>query len=72
MLLKGHFALVECEKTFLKEGKKFTLITQNIDGFHKKAGNQNVIEMHGNLFKTRCTECSDVRENMTPVLYKKQ
>jgi NAD-dependent SIR2 family protein deacetylase len=66
---KGHYALVECEKRFLKDGKKFCLITQNVDGNHKDVGTKNVIEMHGNLFKTRCTKCADVEENRAAVIY---
>ena len=69
---QGHYALVECEKRFLKEGKKFTLLTQNVDGFHRDAGTKNLIEMHGNLFKTRCTKCSNIEENREPIIYTKQ
>jgi NAD-dependent deacetylase len=47
----GHDALVEME-TFYPE---FTLITQNVDGFHQLAGSQNVIELHGNIFRTKCS-----------------
>jgi len=36
---------------------------QNIDGLHKRAGSSNIIELHGNLFKTRCTKCGDVSVN---------
>lgn len=32
----------------------FTLITQNVDGLHQRAGNKNVIELHGNIHRTRC------------------
>jgi NAD-dependent SIR2 family protein deacetylase len=42
---KGHHSLVECENRFAKENKIFTLITQNVDGLHLKAGSKNVIEM---------------------------
>ncbi|HSG29934.1 MAG TPA: NAD-dependent deacylase [Thermodesulfobacteriota bacterium] len=52
----GHFALVELENK--KEG--FTLITQNIDGLHKKAGNKSMIEMHGNIWQMRCTKCGHI------------
>jgi len=31
-----------------------TLITQNVDGLHQRAGSSNVIEFHGNLFANRC------------------
>ena len=49
----GHFALVEIEKHI----PQFTLITQNVDGLHRMAGNQNVLELHGNIQRVRCSEC---------------
>ena len=47
----GHFALAEIESRV----PRFTLITQNIDGLHEKAGSRNIIELHGNLWRVRCT-----------------
>lgn len=35
--------------------RKFTLITQNIDGLHQRAGSRNVVELHGSIFRTRCS-----------------
>jgi NAD-dependent deacetylase len=35
----------------------FTLVTQNIDGLHQKAGSNNVIELHGNIWRARCISC---------------
>ena len=35
----------------------FTLVTQNIDGLHQKAGSRNVIELHGNIWRARCIAC---------------
>jgi NAD-dependent deacetylase len=32
----------------------FTLITQNVDGLHQRAGSRNVIELHGNITRTKC------------------
>jgi len=49
----GHTALAEMEKWV----RIFTLITQNVDGLHYKAGNRNVLELHGNLQRVRCSEC---------------
>ncbi len=46
----GHLALVELEKRV----STFTLITQNVDGLHQQAGSQNVIELHGNIMRTKC------------------
>lgn len=60
---QAHKALAEFEKCWKESGKKFTLITQNIDGLHQRAGSPNVIELHGSLFKTRCTSCETVEEN---------
>jgi NAD-dependent deacetylase len=56
----GHFALAEIEGRV----PQFTLITQNIDGLHKKAGSRNIIELHGNLWKVRCTRCETVSEDL--------
>ena len=46
----GHLALVEIER----QVPCFTLITQNVDGLHQRAGSHNVIELHGNIQRTRC------------------
>lgn len=37
----------------------FLLITQNVDGLHRRAGNQKILEIHGNIFTARCTSCSN-------------
>ncbi len=43
---------------FLESMKKdFLLVTQNVDGLHKRAGSKNVIEIHGNIFISKCTGC---------------
>ncbi len=49
----GHYALVEIEK----RTTHFTLITQNVDGLHRMAGSQNVLELHGNIQRVRCADC---------------
>ncbi|MGI9262296.1 MAG: SIR2 family NAD-dependent protein deacylase [Woeseiaceae bacterium] len=46
----GHFALAELQEHL----KQLTLITQNVDGLHQRAGSKGVVEFHGNLFSTRC------------------
>ena len=59
---KGHYALVDLEKYFKEAGKEYYLITQNIDGLHRKAGSnpQNMFEIHGNIFFMRCSKnCTD-------------
>ena len=55
----AHYALVEIERG----SPQFTLITQNIDGLHSKAGSRNVLEIHGNIWKVRCTRCRAVTDN---------
>ena len=46
----GHLALAEMERL----APRFTLITQNVDGLHQRAGSRNVIELHGNIMRTVC------------------
>jgi NAD-dependent deacetylase len=36
---------------------EFTLVTQNIDGLHQKAGSRDVIELHGSIWRARCRRC---------------
>src|SRR5437763_11075739 len=55
----GHLALAALEERF---ADGFTLVTQNVDGLHQAAGNRNVLEVHGSLHRTRCTECGAVRD----------
>ncbi|CAG0880458.1 unnamed protein product [Darwinula stevensoni] len=59
----AHIAIAECEKRLQKEGRDLVVITQNIDGLHARAGSSNIIELHGNLFKTKCLECGEVAVN---------
>lgn len=53
----GHRALAELQRT----GPVRTIITQNIDGLHQRAGATEVIEVHGTLHDTVCLSCSDRR-----------
>jgi NAD-dependent deacetylase len=41
---------------------ELTLVTQNIDGLHAKAGSRDVLELHGNIWRGRCTRCGAVEE----------
>eukprot|EP00062_Callorhinchus_milii_P026269 gi/632988188/ref/XP_007882970.1/ PREDICTED: NAD-dependent protein deacylase sirtuin-5, mitochondrial [Callorhinchus milii] len=59
----AHIAIAECEARLSKQGRKVVVVTQNIDDLHKRAGSKNVLEIHGSLFKTRCTNCNNVTEN---------
>lgn len=53
----GHVALAEMER----RGSLHSLITQNIDGLHQKAGNTEAltIEMHGSIREVVCMECGE-------------
>lgn len=50
----GHYALAQLESRC----KNFSLITQNVDGYHRRAGSKNVIELHGSIMLSRCSGCS--------------
>lgn len=52
----GHEALVQLERHLGPE--RFALVTQNVDGLHRAAGSQRVLELHGALARVRCTRCS--------------
>lgn len=47
----GHEALAELEHHV----PEFVLITQNVDGLHRQAGSQRVIELHGNIQRSKCS-----------------
>ncbi|KAL6043654.1 hypothetical protein STEG23_016083 [Scotinomys teguina] len=59
----GHMAIAQCEARLRDQGRRVVVITQNIDELHRKAGTKNLLEIHGTLFKTRCTSCGTVTEN---------
>jgi NAD-dependent deacetylase len=40
----------------------FTLITQNVDGLHRRAGSRNIVELHGDLTRVRCSREGVVAE----------
>lgn len=50
---KGHYAIAKLENMF----PAFTLITQNVDRLHQRAGSQNVLELHGNIVENHCFKC---------------
>ncbi len=49
----AHHILARMEEHF----EDFTLITQNIDNYHKEAGSRNIVELHGNAWRSACTAC---------------
>lgn len=64
----GHLALVAMEERF---GDRFTLITQNVDGLHLRAGNSlaRTYQIHGNVFYMRCSlECNEAVYPIPPAV----
>jgi len=49
----AHKALVELEI----RKPRFTLITQNVDGLHDRAGSGKILKLHGDLWRMRCSTC---------------
>ena len=56
----AHRALAEFEA---QHDADFTLVTQNVDDLHQRAGSNNVFPMHGELSKSRCTACEIVEDS---------
>lgn len=62
----AHQTLVELERRI----EHFWLITQNVDGLHALAGSQRLSEIHGNIWKVRCTQCNRISSNRDlPLVY---
>jgi NAD-dependent deacetylase len=63
----GHTALAELER----RATRFTLITQNVDGLHDRAGSRNILKVHGDLWSLRCCSCGrervDLSESIAPL-----
>jgi NAD-dependent deacetylase len=60
----GHAALVEIER----RKRSFTLVTQNVDGLHDRAGSRRVLKLHGDIWIVRCTACRrERRDERTPL-----
>jgi NAD-dependent deacetylase len=49
----GHYAITEMAQYY----KRFSLVTQNVDGLHRAAGSNDIIELHGNIKRNRCIGC---------------
>lgn len=62
----GHLALVDLEKWV----PRFSLITQNVDSLHERAGSNNVIELHGNIMRTKCLRAGHIIEGWDDSLSK--
>ncbi len=55
----AHATVAAMERQFAR----FWLITQNVDGLHRDAGSTKLSEIHGNIWKIRCTDCGLVKDN---------
>ena len=53
----AHLALARLEREF---SGTVTVVTQNIDDLHERAGSGNVIHMHGEVMKAKCRECQSI------------
>ena len=60
----AHHALAALEG----RGVELTLITQNVDGLHRLAGSRNLLEIHGSIWRVRCTSCAHAGEDRDPDL----
>jgi NAD-dependent deacetylase len=49
----AHFQIAAWQKQF----EHCTVVTQNVDGLHQKAGARDVIELHGSIWRARCISC---------------
>lgn len=63
----AHLALARFERA--RPADAFTLVTQNVDGLHRRAGSADPIELHGSLWTVRCTGCGrERREERIPLV----
>jgi NAD-dependent protein deacetylase/lipoamidase len=53
----AHLALARFEKN-LRPDQQFLLITQNVDGLHQRAGSRNIVEIHGSIHRSKCSDYS--------------
>jgi NAD-dependent deacetylase len=51
---RGHVTLAAIERIL---GDRFFLATQNVDGLHRVAGNERMVELHGGLYRSKCLTC---------------
>lgn len=59
----AHHALARASR----DNETVRVITQNVDGLHAAAGGSPPLELHGSLFRTRCTRCGTRREDRGPI-----
>lgn len=68
----GHLALAELERRKSPPAAArggFTIITQNVDGLHDRAGSRNLVKLHGDIWLMRCEGCGrEERNEQVPLL----
>ena len=52
----GHYALAELERLV----PHFLLATQNVDGLHRRAGSEHIVELHGTITRSSCLDCGKI------------
>jgi NAD-dependent deacetylase len=68
----AHRALAELERRLVAAGAGFTLVTQNVDDLHERAGSLRALHMHGELLVLRCETCGvrrRDREHLDPARF---
>ncbi|MGB3542049.1 SIR2 family NAD-dependent protein deacylase [Rubrivirga sp.] len=53
----GHRALAALERWVVGRGGEFLLATQNVDGLHRRAGSESLVELHGTITRSHCIDC---------------
>ncbi|MCI0707025.1 MAG: NAD-dependent deacylase [Ignavibacteriae bacterium] len=63
----SHLALVDMERLV----RTFTLVTQNVDNLHTRAGSKNVLELHGNIERSYCIDCHTYTDDLEALAERK-
>lgn len=58
----GHVAITRLQESLAARGGELTVLTQNVDRLHQRAGTRDVVELHGTILTWRCTKTERVME----------
>jgi NAD-dependent deacetylase len=53
----GHAAIAILQRRMTRAGRTCTLVTQNVDGLHERAGSSDVVRLHGSIGRIVCSRC---------------
>lgn len=56
----AHYALAKLETELVSAGGSLTLVTQNVDDLHRRAGSKRILPIHGSLDQAECSACGNV------------